>query len=73
MKDLQSKSKTELAKLLATEQAHLRDLRWQVSSDQHKKVRDVRVARKLIAQILTLLNNQDKKADKTIDKDATKQ
>jgi ribosomal protein L29 len=56
IKDLQNKNEGELHKLLATERAKLRDLRFQVSSEQHKQVHDIRVIRKSIARIMTLLH-----------------
>lgn len=56
IKDLQNKNEGELHKLLAEERTKLRDLRFQVSSEQHKQVHDIRVVRKSIAQIMTLLH-----------------
>jgi|GEM_PF-319692 len=56
MKDLQNKNEGELHKLLAEERTKLRDLRFQVSSEQHKQVHNVRVVRKSIARIMTLLH-----------------
>ncbi len=58
MKNLKDKSEAELQQLLREERAKLRDLRFQVKSDQYKSVRDIRVVRKNIARILTELNSR---------------
>jgi ribosomal protein L29 len=56
IKDLQNKSEGELHKILAENRVKLRDLRFQVASEQHKQVHDVKILRNNIAQIMTLLN-----------------
>jgi len=56
MKNLKDKSEAELQDMLKEERAKLRDLRFQVKSDQYKSVRDIRVVRKNIARILTELS-----------------
>ncbi len=58
MKNLKDKSEAELQQLLREERAKLRDLRFQVKSDQYKSVRDIRIVRKNIARILTELNSR---------------
>ncbi len=58
MKNLKDKSEAELQEMLKEEKAKLRDLRFQVKSDQYKSVRDIRVVRKNIARILTELNSR---------------
>lgn len=55
LKELKNKSLGELQKLLATERAHLRDLRFQVAAEQYKQVHELSKSRKTIARILTLL------------------
>lgn len=59
IKDLKTKPPSELQKMLQKERANLRDLRFQVYSEQHKKVSDIKKTKRLIARILTLLNNKD--------------
>jgi len=57
-KELKTKNTTELQKLLILNQAKMRELRFKDSNKQLKDVREIRVLRKYIAQILTLLNKQ---------------
>ena len=57
--ELKSKSAPELQALLSVEQEKLRDLRFKDSNKQLKNIREIRATRNLIAQILTLLNNQE--------------
>ncbi len=61
MENLKDKSEAELQELLRQERAKLRELRFQVLSEQYKQVRDVRVVRKNIARILTELNSRRNK------------
>lgn len=56
-KELQTKTKPELQKLLAEKREHARELRFKDSNRQLKNVREIRVAKTEIAQILTLLNS----------------
>ncbi len=56
MKELQDLNIDELHKLLSEKRSTLRELRFKVSMDEHKKVRELRDVRKDIARILTLLN-----------------
>jgi len=57
-KELKNKSEGELQKLLIDQRNNLRELKFKVASDQLKNVRTVRVARKIIARILFLLNQK---------------
>lgn len=59
--ELEQKSNEELNTLLAGLREKLRDSRFKVFSRQHKDVRDIRETRKSIANILTLLNQREKK------------
>ena len=59
MKELQDLNTDELQKLLSEKRSTLRELRFKVSLDEHKKIREIRVARKDIARILTLLNRKE--------------
>ena len=55
-KELTTKNSQELEKLLSVNQEKLRELRFKDSNKQLKNVREIRVTRSLIAQILTLLS-----------------
>lgn len=55
-KDLRMKSRNELEQLLTEQREALRDVRFKVSRDQTKNVRAIRVLKKDIARILTILN-----------------
>lgn len=57
-KELKLKSETELNRLLVSNREKLRDLRFKVSQNQLKNIREVRVTRNKIAQILTLLRQK---------------
>jgi len=56
IKELREKTKGELQKLLASLREKLRQLRFRVASKQLKDVREVRETRKMIARILTIIN-----------------
>lgn len=58
-KELKNKDKKELQNLLVVNREKLRELRFKDSNKQLKNIREIRVVRNLIAQILTLLNKQD--------------
>ena len=58
-KELKTKDSKELQKLLVINQEKLRELRFKDSNKQLKNIREIRVVRNLIAQILTLLNNKE--------------
>lgn len=60
LKDLIQKNPSELQVLLAEARERLRDLRFRVSQEAHKDVREIREVRAAIARILTLLSKKDK-------------
>lgn len=53
--DLRQKSKEELEKLLKDSQERLRQLRFDLAAGKVKNVREIRMTKKDIARILTLL------------------
>ena len=57
-KELKTKDANELQKLLDGARAKLHDLRFKDSNKQLKNVREIRVIKQQIAQILTLLNKK---------------
>ncbi len=57
-KELMTKDAGELKKLLEVSREKLRELRFKDSNKQLKNIREIRVTRQLIAQILTLTNKQ---------------
>lgn len=57
-KELITKDAGELNRLLEVNREKLRELRFKDSNKQLKNIREIRVVRKLIAQILTLTNKQ---------------
>ena len=59
IKELTTKTPTELAKLLVESQEKLRELRFKDSNKQLKNVRSIRVLKQEIARINTLLNKKD--------------
>jgi len=59
-KELKNKSESELQRLLEEEREKLREMRFKVAQRQLKKVNDIQKTKKIIAQILTLLNNKEK-------------
>jgi len=56
-KELKNKKESELHRILSESREKLRDLRFKDASKQLKNVREIRVVRKVIANILTLLNS----------------
>ena len=58
-KELKSKNKGELHKILTELREKSRDLRFKVASKQFKDVREIREVKKTIARILTLLNKEE--------------
>ncbi|HRH33068.1 MAG TPA: 50S ribosomal protein L29 [bacterium] len=58
IKELQSKSISELHRMLAESREKLRELRFKDANKQLKDVRSIRRERMLAAQILTLINKQ---------------
>ncbi|MFZ2189949.1 MAG: 50S ribosomal protein L29 [Candidatus Magasanikiibacteriota bacterium] len=61
IKDLKNKSIKELQDLLSEKREEVRELRFKASENQLKKVREIRNNKKIVAQILTLLNAKNKK------------
>ena len=62
-KELKKKKENELHKILAEYRDRLRDLRFKDANKQLKNVREIRKIRRMVSQILTLLNS-NKKVDK---------
>ncbi len=56
-KELKNKKESELHRILSESREKLRDLRFKDASGQLKNVREIRAVRKVIANILTLLNS----------------
>ena len=61
LKELKLKNTPELKSLLAETREKLRDLNFKLAQDSHKDVREVRETKKIIAKILTLIKEQEKK------------
>lgn len=59
-KELKNKKESELHKLLNESREKLRDLRFKDASKQLKNVREIRIVKKTIAGIFTLLNKKSK-------------
>lgn len=57
-KELKIKKESELHRLLSESREKLRDLRFKDANKQLKDVREIRVIKKIIAKVLTLLNNK---------------
>lgn len=57
IKELKNKSVEELKSFLAEQRESLRNLRFKVANRQLKNVREMRVVKKTISRILTLLNS----------------
>ncbi len=53
--ELREKSAEELRRLLREKRQELRTVRARILADEHKNVRDIRVLRKTIARLHTLL------------------
>jgi large subunit ribosomal protein L29 len=60
-KELILKPKEELNQLLSESQKKLRELRFNLASGKVKNVRTIRVLKKDIARILTILNEKSEK------------
>jgi ribosomal protein L29 len=60
-KELSKKTEKELQALLSETREKLREARFKDANKQLKNVREIRVARNVIANILTLLNLNKKK------------
>jgi len=59
VKELRKKNKSNLHKLLADEREKLRVLRFKDANKQLKDIRELRVTKKTISKILTLLNVEE--------------
>jgi ribosomal protein L29 len=57
-KELNEKNPADLQKLLELNREKLRGLRFKDSNKQLKNIREIRALKKLLAQILTILNKQ---------------
>ena len=58
IEELEKKTTPELEKLLSEEREKVRDLRFRVHAKQYKDVRSLRAARRVVARILTVLQQQ---------------
>ncbi len=58
--ELREKSEVELDRMLAENRNKIRDLRFKVAARQLNDVREIREARKAVAQILTLKRSKRK-------------
>ncbi|MDD4994988.1 MAG: 50S ribosomal protein L29 [Patescibacteria group bacterium] len=58
IKELRKKSKEELRKMLAELREKYRSMRFKVSTRELKTVREVRINKRLIARILTILSER---------------
>lgn len=61
IKDLRGQSEKDLQQKLYDNEQRLRELRLAIASNQWKNVREVRLVRKTIAKIKTVLQEQVKK------------
>ncbi|MBL7058130.1 50S ribosomal protein L29 [Patescibacteria group bacterium] len=61
LKEIKNKSKSELLKILTSAQEELRELKFKVSIGSLKKVNEIRLKRKHIARVLTLINTNEVK------------
>lgn len=59
-KELKNKSEKELQKLLSDQREKLRELRFKADANQLKNIREIRVVRHSIAQIMFLLKKTEK-------------
>lgn len=60
IKEIRTKKISELHNLLAVRRAKLRELRFKDANKQLGNVREIREVKKELAQILTILNQQEK-------------
>lgn len=61
LKELKEKTKDELKDLLLASRRKIREYNFKIATSQIKNVREVRKNKKMIAQILTLLKEQENK------------
>jgi len=64
IKELQSKSEHELQKLLLEKREILRAIRFKVAQRQLKKIHDIKITKRDIARILTLLKIKQRESVK---------
>ncbi|MDP2944662.1 MAG: 50S ribosomal protein L29 [bacterium] len=57
-KELQTKSETELRKILGQNREKLRELRFKDSNKQLKNIREIRTVKEQVAHVLTILNKK---------------
>ncbi|MEK7203136.1 MAG: 50S ribosomal protein L29 [Patescibacteria group bacterium] len=65
-KELIKKTIKELQKLLSESREKLRDLRFKDGNKQLKNVREIRQIKKLISQILTLINKTKEQEEEKV-------
>jgi len=58
LKELKLKSVSELQRLVAASREKMRDLKFKVSQNQLKNIREIRQIRKKISRILTILKEK---------------
>lgn len=63
IKELRNKSIAELQNLLTEKREALRAMRFKVSQRQLKKVHEIKLAKKEIARILTLINQHHRHSE----------
>lgn len=61
IKELKNLAEQELRKLIEDKKQRLRELRFDLSSGKVKNVREIRQAKKLVAQSLTILKERNGK------------
>jgi ribosomal protein L29 len=64
--DLKKKSIKDLHKILAESREKLRGLKFSASNKQLKNIREIRVMKKNVAQVLTLLNNPEETKESSV-------
>ena len=62
IKELKLKLKNQLKTMLAENREKLREMRFKVEQRQLKKVSDVKITKKTIAQILTILKEEKRQS-----------
>ncbi len=63
--EINVKPKPELQKFLKEQRTKERELRFKISAQQMKNVREIRKIKKIIARIMTALNNKSEASAKT--------
>ena len=64
LKEIKLKSAADLQKILNSSREKLRELRFKVSQNQLKNVREIRFLNKKVARIMTVLNQKKKETVK---------